>query len=82
MVFKIQKTEFQWGEENMIEPSSLNEKTSIIIIIIFEYALVLQTPGLAKMWMNVQQVLKIQETNGNLSSILSNKLLFMSLPNF
>lgn len=33
----------------MIEPSSLNEKTSIIIIIIFEYAFVLQTPGLAKM---------------------------------
>lgn len=31
--------------------------------------------------MNVQQVLKIQETNGNLS-ILSNKFLFMSLPNF
>lgn len=49
--FKIQKTEFQWGGENMIEPSSLNEKTFIIIIIIFEYTLVLQTPGLAKMWM-------------------------------
>lgn len=27
----------------MIEPSSLNEKTFIIIIIIFEYTLVLQT---------------------------------------